>query len=159
MHARSPIQTAALVVGATFLLVGIAGFIPGLTSGLYDDLELAGHEGNAKLLGLFEVSVLHNIVHLLFAVGLIAAARYAWSRAYLIGGGIGYLGVLVYGVLVDQESEANFLPINDADNLLHLGLSLAMIALGVIAMRRTEGALGTASYPVPSATKAVPAAS
>ena len=128
----------AATMGLAFLLAGIGGFIPGVTSN-YDELEFAGRESGAKLLGLFQVSVLHNIVHLLFAVGLIAAARYAWSRAYLIGGGIGYLGVLVYGLLVDQESEANFLPINDADNLLHLGLSLAMIALGIIGTRLSRG--------------------
>ncbi len=79
---------------------GIGGFIPGITSN-YDELELAGPESDAKLLGLFEVSILHNIVHLLFAVGLIAAARYSWSRIYLLGGGIGYLGVVLYGALVD----------------------------------------------------------
>ncbi|MDQ4089318.1 MAG: DUF4383 domain-containing protein, partial [Actinomycetota bacterium] len=69
----------------------------------------------------------------------IAAARYSWSRAYLIGGGIGYLGVVLYGLIVDQESDANFLPLNDADNLLHLGLSLAMIALGIIGTRMSRG--------------------
>ena len=135
---RQPMHAFAATMGLAFLLAGIGGFIPGVTSN-YDELEFAGRESGAKLLGLFQVSILHNIVHLLFAVGLIAAARYTWSRAYLIGGGIGYLGVLVYGVLVDQESEANFLPINDADNLLHLGLSLAMIALGIIGTRLSRG--------------------
>ncbi|MDQ4088893.1 MAG: DUF4383 domain-containing protein, partial [Actinomycetota bacterium] len=100
----------AAIMGLAFLLAGIGGFIPGVTSN-YDELEFAGPESGAKLLGLFEVSVLHNIVHLLFAVGLIAAARYSWSRAYLIGGGIGYLGVVLYGLIVDQESDANFLPL------------------------------------------------
>ncbi len=135
---RQPMHAFAATMGLAFLLAGIGGFIPGVTSN-YDELEFAGRESGAKLLGLFQVSVLHNIVHLLFAVGLIAAARYAWSRAYLIGGGIGYLGVLLYGVLVDHESDANFLPINDADNLLHLGLSLAMIALGIIGTRMSRG--------------------
>ena len=141
---RSLMQKFAALMGAAFLAAGIGGFIPGITTN-YDELEFAGRESGAKLLGLFQVSILHNIVHLLFAVGLLAAARYSWSRLYLLGGGIGYLAVTLYGALVDRDSDANFLPINNADNLLHLGLSLAMIALGVIAMRRTEGALGTAS--------------
>ena len=135
---RQPMHAFAATMGLAFLLAGIGGFIPGVTSN-YDELEFAGPESGAKLLGLFEVSVLHNIVHLLFAVGLIAAARYSWSRAYLIGGGIGYLGVVLYGLIVDQESDANFLPLNDADNLLHLGLSLAMIALGIIGTRMSRG--------------------
>ena len=139
---RSLLQTFAAVMGITFVLAGIAGFIPGVTSN-YDELELAGTDSNAELLGLFRVSILHNLVHLAFGVGLIAAARRSWAAAYLIGGGVAYLGVLLYGVLVDEASDANFLPINDADNILHLVLSLAMIALGLIGLaadKRNEGA-------------------
>ena len=128
---RSLLQIFAAVVGLTFLLVGIAGFIPGLTSE-YDQLELYGTESNAELLGLFRVSILHNIVHLLFGVGLLAAARPSSAKAYLVGGGVVYLVVVAYGFLVDKQSEANFLPINHADNLLHLGLGLGMILLGVV---------------------------
>ncbi|MFL6107779.1 MAG: DUF4383 domain-containing protein, partial [Marmoricola sp.] len=60
---RTTIQNAALVVALTFGLVGILGFIPGVTTN-YDSMEFAGHESGAQLLGLFDVSVLHNIVHL-----------------------------------------------------------------------------------------------
>jgi len=126
---RQPIHAFAATTGLVFLLAGVAGFIPGIT-GNHDELRFAGPDSEAELLGLFEVSVLHNLVHLLFAVGLLAAARTSWSRLYLIGGGIAYLGVLVFGLLVEQDSDANFLLVNDADNLLHLGLGLVMIALG-----------------------------
>ncbi len=136
---RTLMQTFAAVMGATFLLVGLGGFIPGVTSN-YDQLAFAGHESEAKLLGLFQISVLHNIVHLLFGVGLLAAARYSWAKAYLLGGGVAYLGVTLYGALVDHESDANFLPFNDADNLLHLGLSLGMIVLALIALRAARDA-------------------
>ena len=135
---RTPMQAFAAAGGLVFLLAGLGGFIPGITSD-YDELELAGPESGAKLLGLFEVSVLHNIVHLLFAVGLIAAARYSWSRLYLLGGGLSYLVVVLYGAFVDRESDANFLPINNADNILHLGLALGMIGLGVLGMRLSAG--------------------
>ena len=73
-YAGSSIQAIALVVGVVFLLVGIAGFVPGLTTG---DLGGAGHGSMAMLLGLFQVSVLHNVVHLLFGVVGLLAARYA----------------------------------------------------------------------------------
>ena len=79
-------------------------------------------------------------MHLLFGVaGLLAAARAASSKLYLLIGGVGYLAVAAYGFVVDKESDANFLPVNDADNLLHVGLSLLMIALalvGIAAERR-----------------------
>jgi hypothetical protein len=130
----------ATAVGAVFLLIGILGFVPGITTNLYDELELAGHDGNAQLLGLFQVSVLHNIVHLLFGVAGLAMARRAdTARNYLIGGGVTYLVLWIYGLLIDQTSSANFVPLNDADNWLHLFLGIGMIALGLVGSRsRTD---------------------
>ncbi len=130
---RSLAQILSLVFGLTFLLVGIAGFIPGLTTN-YDQLTLLGTDSNALLLGLFRVSILHNIVHLLFGVGILAAAREGSALAYLIGGGIAYAGVAAYGFLIEKDSEANFLPVNHADNLLHVGLAVALIAAGLLAL-------------------------
>jgi hypothetical protein len=131
-RSRSRLQWAALIVGVTFLVVGVLGFIPGITTNV-DTMEFVGHDGNAKLLGLFEVSVLHNIVHLLFGVaGLVMSRTSAASRSYLIGGGAIYLVLWLYGLLIDHDSEANFIPLNDADNWLHLGLGLGMILLGVV---------------------------
>ena len=127
---RSLVQVFAALMGLAFLLAGVGGFIPGVTENT-DQLELYGTESNAELLGLFRVSILHNIVHLLFAVGLLAAVSAAASKLYLIGGGVAYMGVAAYGFLVEKSSDANFLPINDNDNLLHVGLSSAMIVLGL----------------------------
>lgn len=127
-----PVQVASAAVGAVFLLVGIAGFIPGITTN-YDELSGAGHESTAELLGVFQVSVLHNAVHLLFGVlGLAAALRRAAARMFLIGGGAVYLVLTLYGVVIDRTSDANFVPVNTADNWLHLGLGVGMIALGLL---------------------------
>jgi hypothetical protein len=124
---RHPVRLAALAVGAVFLLVGVLGFIPGITTH-YSHLSSAGHDSMAKLLGIFQVSVLHNVVHLLFGVAGIAASRTrATSRAYLIGGGVIYLVLWVYGLVVDQASSANFVPVNTADNWLHFALGVGMI--------------------------------
>ena len=141
MH-RTPVQLAALVVGATFLLVGILGFVPGLTTH-YGDLSFAGHTSEAKLLGLFQVSVLHNLVHVAFGVlGLALSRTAAGSRSFLtIGGGI-YLVLTAYGLLVGQNSALNFVPVNTADDLLHLLLGVTMLALGtVLGSRRESSAL------------------
>lgn len=135
---RTAIQSAALVVGIVFLVVGIAGFIPGLTSD-YADLGMAGHHSSAMLLGLFQVSVLHNVVHLLFGVaGILAARRWSASRSYLIGGGVVYLVLWLYGLFVEKTSAANFVPLNRADDWLHLLLGLGMVALGLLLGRRRE---------------------
>ena len=132
MRNRPLVQLAATAVGATFLLVAVLGFIPGVTTS-YSELSFAGHESEAKLLGLFQVSVLHNVVHGLFGVaGLVLAKSVAGARSFLIGGGIVYLVLTVYGSVIDLDSDINFVPVNVADNFLHLGLGVAMIGLGVV---------------------------
>ncbi|MFI9812969.1 DUF4383 domain-containing protein [Saccharothrix variisporea] len=127
---RTPVQSAALAVSIVFALVGIAGFIPGLTTD-YDTMQFAGHESQAQLLGVFNVSILHNLVHLAFGVvGFLMARTAAGATTYLVGGGVVYLVLWLYGLLIDHDSGANFVPVNTADNWLHLGLGLGMVALG-----------------------------
>ena len=124
-------QLAALAVAATFVLVGILGFVPGITTP-YDELGLAGQHSEAKLLGIFQVSVLHNLLHLGFgAVGLVMARKHAGARSFLLVGGMLYLGLWAYGLFIEPESALNFPPLNAADNWLHLGLGLGMIGLGL----------------------------
>ncbi|MCW6006659.1 DUF4383 domain-containing protein [Micromonospora sp. CPCC 205371] len=119
-------------MAAVFLLVGVLGFIPGITTN-YSDMQFAGHESGAELFGVFQVSILHNIVHLLFGVAGLALARtVSGARAYLVGGGAIYAVLWLYGLVVDHESGANFVPMNTADNWLHLFLAAAMIALGLL---------------------------
>ncbi|OEJ93581.1 hypothetical protein J116_003005 [Streptomyces thermolilacinus SPC6] len=130
-------QQAALLVGAVFLLVGVLGFIPGITTD-YDTMKFAEHHSEAKLLGVFQVSVLHNIVHLLFGLAGIAMSRAAaTARQYLIWGGVVYLVLWLYGLIIDHDSAANFIPVNSADNWLHFVLGIGMIALGVLLTRGT----------------------
>ena len=129
------LRRAAAVTGVVFLLVGVAGFIPGITTD-YDALSVAGPDSEAKLLGIFEVSVLHNIVHLLFGVAGLAAAKTASSaRWYLVGGGALYLVLWVYGMVIDLDSDANFVPVNTADNWLHFGLGVGMVGVGALLWR------------------------
>ncbi|WP_104116502.1 DUF4383 domain-containing protein [Arthrobacter sp. B1805] len=134
-HGRTKVQRAAQVMGIVFLLVGILGFIPGITSN-YDTMKFAGHESEAHLLGIFQVSILHNIVHLLFGIaGLAMAKTVSGARNYLLGGGIIYAILWIYGLVIGQESGANFVPLNGADNWLHFLLAVAMIALALLLTR------------------------
>ncbi len=132
------VRSMAGLVGAVFLLVGILGFIPGITSN-YGSMEFLGNDSKAKLLGLFQVSILHNIVHLLFGVAGLAMAKATKSATtYLIGGGIIYLVLTVYGFVVGQNTAANFVPVNTADDFLHLFLGVGMIALGLPGRRAVD---------------------
>jgi hypothetical protein len=132
---RTPVQNIARLVGIVFLLVGIAGFIPGVTTNLYDGLEFAGDDGTAELLGLFQVSVLHNIVHGLFGIaGLALAATASGARTYLIGGGAIYIALFLLGIV----GGGDWIPVNNADNWLHLVLGAGMIGLGVLTTRESR---------------------
>jgi len=140
MQDRTPVQTLALLVGATFLLVGILGFIPGITTN-YGDMAFAGSDSDAKLLGIFQVSVLHNIVHVLFGLAGLAMAR-TWesARAFLIGGGVVYLALWLLGIV----GGGDWIPVNTADNWLHFVLGLGMVALGFVTTREAPRAARTA---------------
>lgn len=128
---RTPVQSVAVLVASVFVLVGILGFIPGITTH-YGDMSFAGHGSGAKLLGLFQVSILHNIVHLLFgAVGLALAKTAEGARTYLVGGGVVYLVLWLIGVI----GAGDWIPVNAADNWLHLALGVGMIALGFVTGR------------------------
>jgi arginine exporter protein ArgO len=135
--ARTTLQRAAQAVGAVFLLVGVLGFIPGVTTN-YDSMGFAGHGSEALLLGIFQVSILHNIVHLLFGVAGLALARtHGQAKQYLLYGGVVYLVLWLYGLLIGHDTPANFVPVNTADNWLHLVLGLAMIGLAIFLSRDT----------------------
>jgi Domain of unknown function (DUF4383) len=96
-------------------------------------MSFAGHHSGAMLLGVFQVSALHNIVHLLFGIAGLALARtVAGARNFLIYGGAVYALLWLYGVLIDPTSAANFVPVNMADNWLHLALAVGMTGLGVL---------------------------
>ncbi|MDQ6798329.1 MAG: DUF4383 domain-containing protein [Actinomycetota bacterium] len=125
------VQIFAGAIGAVFILVGILGFVPGITR-MFGDFALFGRDSRSELLGLFQVSALHNVVHLLFGIGVLAARKAATAQLYLIVGGVLYGVVGLYGSIIDRASSANFLPFNHADNLLHFGLAAGMILLGVI---------------------------
>jgi hypothetical protein len=132
---RTQVQKAALAAGVVFLLVGVLGFVPGITTN-YDQLSFASHHSEAMLMGVFQVSILHNIVHLLFGAAGIAMARTrSASKNYMLWGGVIYLVLWIYGLLIDHDSTANFVPVNDADNWLHLVLGLGMVALALLLTR------------------------
>uniref|UniRef100_UPI0031D0E39C DUF4383 domain-containing protein n=1 Tax=Saccharothrix mutabilis TaxID=33921 RepID=UPI0031D0E39C len=123
---RRPVRTAALVVGVVFLVVGVLGFVPGVRQG---DLAFAGPHTGALLFGVFAVSVLHNLVHLLFGVLGVVASRWAGAaRTFLVAGGFVYLLLWVWGSVVHEGGP---LPVNPADNWLHFALGAGMVLLGV----------------------------
>jgi predicted Co/Zn/Cd cation transporter (cation efflux family) len=80
---------------------------------------------------VFQVSVLHNLVHVLFGLlGLGAALRPRLAPAYLVGSGIIYAALTIYGLVVDHGSDANVVPLDTADTWLHAVLAAALLLIG-----------------------------
>lgn len=128
---RSPLQTAALAVGVAFVVVGIAGFIPGITRDAPGDF--AGENSPASLLHVFQTGILHNLVHLLLGIaGIVLARTWDGARNYLIGGGAVYLLLWLVGMF----SAMDWLPADVSDHWLHFVLGLTMVALGFVLSRR-----------------------
>jgi hypothetical protein len=128
---RTQAQTLAMLVAVTFVLVGVLGFIPGITTH-YGDMSFAGDDSGAKLLGIFQVSILHNLVHLLFGVvGWYLAKTWSGARTYLLGGGVVYLALWILGIL----NGGDWIPANSADNWLHLVLGVGLLGLGLVSTR------------------------
>lgn len=142
-HQRDTVlAVSAVLVGGAFLVLGVLGFV---APAVEDDgaLRAAGHHSEALLLGVFQVSVLHNVLHLVFGVlGIAASPRGRWAVTYLVGGGVAYLALALYGLLVHDAEGANVVPLNAADNWLHLALGVAMVVLGLVGRRTWRARAG-----------------
>lgn len=112
------IKTLALVFGAVFLLVGILGFIPAATP-------------DHKLLGLFMVGGIHNVIHILSGALAIAGAMTSekYAQLYFRVFGSVYALVTVVG-FVQKDTVLGIFAVNTADNFLHLVLAVAILAVG-----------------------------
>ncbi|HEV2867421.1 MAG TPA: DUF4383 domain-containing protein [Allosphingosinicella sp.] len=120
-------RTFAMIFGIVFLLVGIAGFIPGL-------LMESNHPGHAAvtvnqfkgdLLGLFPVNLLHNAVHILFGLwGLAASRSLGGSIAYARGVAIIYAVLTVAGFIPNLDTMFGLVPLFGNDIWLHALLAL-----------------------------------
>ncbi len=103
--------------GIIFVLVGILGFIPGITS-------------NGHLLGIFEVNTLHNIIHLLTGIiALMVAGDHMKSKSFFKIFGVVYGIVTIVGFL-QGDNVLGLFGVNMADNLLHLVITVVALVLG-----------------------------
>lgn len=105
----------AKVFGWVFLLIGILGFVPGITA-------------NGMLLGIFEVDALHNIVHLLTGVVALSMAKGSPKTFFKVFGVI-YAVVAILG-LIGASPVLGLIHVNGADNVLHVLVALIALYYG-----------------------------
>lgn len=116
------VQRVAQIFGIVFLLVGAVGlFMP---SGM-----VMHADPTATILGLFPINLLHNVVHLLFGVwGLLAARTFGGAKTYAQIGGVIYLVLAVLGWF--DPTGFGLVPIGGNDIWLHAVLGIALAYFG-----------------------------
>jgi len=126
-------QKLTKVFGVVFVLIGVLGFVPGITA-------------NGMLLGIFEVDALHNSIHLLTGIAALAAVKMHKTDMFLKVFGVVYALVAVLGFVMGG-SVLGLFHANMADNLLHLAVAVAFLYGGFMLGERR--ALAPASAPTP----------
>jgi len=116
----------AIAFGVVFVAVGVLGFVPPLAP-------------DGKLLGLFEVNTLHNLVHL--ATGVIAIIvglnSDSASRMFFRVFGAIYALVAALGFFYVEQPLLGLVANNNADTGLHLVIAVVALYLGFAMRPRT----------------------
>jgi hypothetical protein len=130
----------ALIFGIVFLLVGIAGFVPQLTTP-HTHPDVVFDTGMAMLFGLFAVNVLHNLAHVLFGVwGLVAAKSDSASRVYGKVVAVAYALLTVMGLVTAMRLHTafGFVPLYGHDIWLHAALAVVAGYFGFMHEREVQ---------------------
>jgi hypothetical protein len=127
-------RTFAMVLGVLFVIVGVLGFVPGITQ-MHDmddpNLTVEG-PGHGRLLGLFHVNLLHNLVHIVFGVLGLLMARAGKARDYCRFVAIAYGLLAILGLIPAMKVQYTFglIPIEGHDVWLHALIAIAAAFFG-----------------------------
>ena len=124
-------ESLAGLIGLVFIVVGVLGFVPGVVQD-YGEMKWWKPGSGADLFGIFQTSILHNLLSIgVGLIGLVAARRPDTARSFLTGAGIFLFAIGIYGLLIDYGSDWNFIPVDRSDDWLNIGLGLGMLYAGV----------------------------
>jgi hypothetical protein len=120
------VRGVALVFGAVYLLVGLAGFVPALVTGSAP-ADMPSADGN--LLGIFPINAVHNLVHIVIGAALLYGSTRT-DMAILVSKiiGVTYLAVGLLGFVAPDTF--GIMPIGGADIALHLVSAAILLYLG-----------------------------
>ena len=134
MDKRTPAQLYALVFGVTLVAAGIIGFFYSAAFGAPGKVS--------PVLGILDVNGWHNVVHLATgALGLAAVGSAAYARTYALALGAVYIVVAVWGFVIGSgEAILTIVPVNTADNFLHLAIGVLGLIAGTASSQAGEAA-------------------
>ena len=131
-NGKTPAQIYAMALGVVLLLVGILGFFAD------SSFDTGSNVQGGSLLG-FEVNGIHNLVHIASGlVGLALMGKNSTARLYAFGFGAVYALVAIIG-LIDGETVLGLIPVNGADNVLHLAIAATGILAGIASPEGDRG--------------------
>lgn len=137
MQDKSLAAGASLLIGASYVVIGIVGFfITGFGNFL-------GDTGDTLLFGFASINPMHNLVHLLIGAFLIAMTRFSTpsTEGALMGVGLFYITAFVIGVV--SPDNLTILAMNgagDGENLIHIVTGITALAAGLLSTAQSEAA-------------------
>ncbi len=103
------------LVGAVFIVLGLIGFV------------------NDPILGIFDVDMLHNLIHLISGVLALVFASQGepQARRFALILGVVYGLVTILGFMTGAGKILGLVSVNGADNILHLVLTVVFLIVGL----------------------------
>ena len=128
----SPARLYATLIGGVLVVAGIIGFFYSASFGSPGQVDYA--------FGILSVNAWHNVFHVATgALGLLVAG-YA-ARQYSLCLGVLYLGLAGWGFVIGSGAQVvlGFIPVNTADDFLHLVLGLLGVGAALATARQPRG--------------------
>lgn len=117
-------KTSAVILGIIFVAVGVIGFIP---NPLVSDN------------GIFVTNAIHNIVHILTGGVFLLALKLPGKETLIINAiGGAYVLVSILGFMTSGDYMLGMIHLNTADKFLHVGLAIAILAIGQLSPNPSE---------------------
>ncbi len=134
MGNKSLAAGAALLIGGTYVAVGVLGFVlTGFDGFLADSSD--------QILGWASINPMHNLVHVLIGAFLITMTRFSTptTEGALMGVGLFYIVAFVIGVVApDNLTIISMNGAADGENFIHIITGVSALGAGLLSVSQSE---------------------